>query len=373
MHAKRWSRSGAAMMIVVVASITLITTFARAATAPFSNSVLHHARLKVLWQMPLGLGPRTHDRITHVWLLGKNVYVLTKYGYLICINASSGSIQWTQQYAVRGQATLEPISYGKNHLLIVAGSKLLVVSKADGSVTKSQTLKFAPSTRPLISNGRMFIGAYHDRMYVLSPHIPIFMHWAQFSRGDAFLSRPIVLDGMMVCGSQDGRVWGHIATDGSGGWRRLLSGSVVADLGTDGHLVFVPCLNHNLYAINASTGLAPWITRLPGRLTHQPVMFGKRLTICTGGAGLISLNPTTGSIQWGPVVGVKRIVGEVGHRIAASGRNQLLIISPADGDVIYRATESTPCVYAKSTVSKRIYVASTNGFLLALVRRYPLD
>jgi outer membrane protein assembly factor BamB len=373
MHAKRWSRSGAIITTMMVAFVLFATSFTRAATVPFSNSTLHRARLKVRWQMPLGLGVRTHDRIAHVWLLGKSVFVLTRYGYLICLNASSGSIRWTQQYAVRGQATLEPVNYGKKHLLIIAGSKLLVVSKADGSVTKSQALKFAPSTRPVISNGRMFIGSYHNRMYALSPHIPLFMHWAQYSSGDAFLSRPVVLDGMLVCGSQNGHVWGHLATDGSGGWRRTLSGAVDANLGTDGHRVFVPCLNHNLYAINASTGIAPWITRLPGRLDHQPVMFGKRLMICTGGAGLISLNPASGVIQWGPVSRVKRIVGKIGHRIAAAGRNGLLIISPADGAVIYTAVASAPCVYAKSTVSKRIYVASTNGFLMALVRRYPLD
>ena len=373
MHAKRWSRSGAIIITMVVACAMFVTTFARAATVPFSNSALHRARLKVLWQMPLGLGARTHDRIAHVWLLGKNVFVLTQYGYLICIKASSGAIRWTQQYAVRGQATLEPVNYGKKHLLIIAGSKLLVISRSDGSVMKSQTLKFAPSTRPVISNDRMFIGSYHDRMYALSTHIPLFMYWAQYSSGDAFLSRPVVLDGMVVCGSQNGYVWGHLATDGSGGWRRTLSGAVDAALSTDGRRVFVPCLNHNLYAINASTGIAPWITRLPGRLDHQPVMFGKRLMICTGGAGLLSLNPRSGEIQWGPVAGVKQIVGKIGHRVAAACRSRLLIVSPADGDVIYSAAASTPCVYAKSTVSKRIYVASTDGFLMALVRRYPLN
>ena len=104
-------------------------------------------------------------------------------------------------------------------------------------------------------------------------HLPEHFEACTVQSGDAFLSRPVVLDGMVVCGSQNGYVWGHLATDGSGGWRRTLSGAVDAALSTDGRRVFVPCLNHNLYAINASTGIAPWITRLPGRLDHQPEHF----------------------------------------------------------------------------------------------------
>jgi outer membrane protein assembly factor BamB len=357
----------------MVAAVCFAATSAQAAVVPFSGPALHRARLKVRWELPLGLGRHSHDRIDHVWLLGKNVFVLTQYGYLICINGSSGAIRWTQDYTVRGQKTFEPVNYGKKHLLIIAGSKVLIVNRVDGTVAKSQALKFAPSTRPVISDDRMFIGSYHDRMYVLSPHIPLFMQWAQYSRGDAFLSRPLVLDGMVVCGSQNGHVWGHLATDGSSGWRRLLSGAVDANLGTDGRLVFVPCLNHNLYALNAGTGIAPWIARLPGRLVHQPVMFGKRLLICSGGAGLISLDRSTGRIQWGPVPGIERVVGKIGHRIAAAGSAGISILSPADGNVIYTARASAPCVYAKTTSSKRIYVASTSGFLMALVRRYPLN
>jgi outer membrane protein assembly factor BamB len=372
MHAKRWSRSSAAILMVMVGCL-FATSLTRGAIVPFSNASLHKARLKVLWEMPLGLGARTHDRIARLWLVGNKVYVLTRYGFLICIKASSGTILWTQKYTARGQATLEPILYGKKRLLIVSGSKVLIVNKDDGTVAKSEALKFAPSTRPLISNDRMFIGAYHNRMFVLSPHLPLFMQWAQYSRGDAFLSRPVVLNGMAVCGSQNGHLWGHIATDGSSGWRRELSGAIDANLGTDGRLVFVPCMNHNLYAVNAATGIAPWITRLPGRLTHQPVMFGKQLLICTGGAGLFSLDPATGHIQWGPVTGVGRVVGRIGRRIAAAAPGKLLIISPVDGDVVYQAVAMTPCVYAKSTSSPRVYVSSTRGVLMALVRRYPLD
>lgn len=372
MHTKRWSCSGATILTVMVCFL-FTTTLVRGASIPFSNTALHQARLKVLWQMPLGLGVRHHDSIAHVWLLQKRLYVLTRDGYFICIRASSGTILWTQKYTPRGQATLEPVNYSKKRLLVVSGSKILIVKKSDGTVIKSQSLKFAPSTQPVISNDRMFIGSYHNRMYALSPHLPLFMHWAQYSRGDAFTSRPVILKGMFVCGSQNGYVWGHIATDGSSGWRRILSGAVDAALGTNRHLVFVPCLNHNLYAINATTGIAPWITRLPGRLVHQPVMFGKRLLICTGGSGLLCLNPSSGEIQWGPVAGAQRVVGKIGRRIAAATAHGLLIISPIDGDVVYHAAASTPCIYAKSTSAKRIYLSSTDGFLMALVRRYPLD
>ncbi len=372
MHGMRWSRSSATILMVMVCCL-FTTNLTRGAAAPFTSAALHKARLKAYWQMPLGLGARTHDRISHLWLLGKKVYVLTRYGYFICINASSGTILWTQKYTARGQTTMEPVTYGKKRLLIVSGSKILIVKKSDGSVIKSQALKFAPSTRPVISNDRMFIGSYHNRMYVLSPHLPLFMQWAQYSRGDAFLSRPVVLNGVVICGSQNGHLWGHIATDGSSGWRRTLSGAVNANLGTDGQLIFVPCMNHNLYAINASTGIAPWITHLPGRLDHEPVMFGKQLLVCTGGAGLFSLKPSSGQIQWGPVAGVTRVVGKIGRRIAAAAGGKLLIISPIDGGVVYRMAAATPCVYAKSTSSQRIYVASTSGYLMALVRRYPLN
>ncbi len=371
MRAKRWSYASLLACSVICLSLAFAPP-SRGAPAPFTDGALHHARLKALWQLPLGLGNHSRDRISHLWLVGKKLFALTHFGFLICVNASSGTIAWTQEYATRGQGTFEPVPYGKNQLLIVSGGKMLVVNAADGTVTKSQTLRFAPSTRPRIGSDRLFIGAFHDRLYSLSTHIPLFMQWAQYSRGDAFLSRPVVLDGMIVCGSQKGFLWGHIATDGSDGWRRILSGAVVANLGTDGKLVFVPCLNHNLYAVRPSSGIAPWITHLAGRLDHKPVMFAKHLLICTGDTGLFSLSPSTGQIQWGPAAGVERVVGKIANRIAAvTSAGRLEIISSADGTVIYHAKAKTKCLFAASTHSSTVYAASTRGYLMAIVRRYP--
>ena len=336
---------------------------------PESESL--EAGIRENWQIPLGFSNRHPDGVAAIWPEGKAVYVATKRGFLISVNAHAGTINWDAKPAGLGQTMSRPMRYAKGQIMILADGYAKIVSVASGRVIKSMNLRKAPGGEPILFNGRLLLGASYGGFYGLSSSFPDTVRWAQYSRDDSFVSNPVVAkNGSVTFASTRGYVWNKDATDGVGAWKRILGSSVTAPLSTNNKLVFVPCHNDNLYAFSVANGRCPWILHLPGQLNTRAVPEGKLVLIISSSAGLYGISAATGLKIWGPVAQIKEIVAIAGDRVlAADTHNNLRILRISTGRELAHVRIPYAAFYANNIAGAVVYLVTTHGQLVSLAMR----
>src|SRR5271170_1760620 len=220
--------------------------------------------LREIWQLPLVINS-DRNQIIAVTPLNDSVYVLTKQGYLISIDATAGTTQWKIQLPGSGSTTLRPTNYAPNQILIVCQGQIMIIDSRSGKILESASLSFAPATNPLVGDDHIYLGALNDSMYALTAEFPISNVWFQLSVGDSFTSDPVLVQDTLIFASRSGTLWGKPADDGQGGWNRQLGGSVIASPAASDEYVYYPCMDGKVYSVEAATGIVPWTTRLPGK------------------------------------------------------------------------------------------------------------
>ncbi len=379
-----WTKRLAGLLLGGLASAPVA---AGAAAYSYTQPLLPRATarntgLHTLWQIPIGLTPADRDRVLHLARVGSLVFVLTARGYLVGINAADGTIRGSTKVPGEGDLVKGIVRFGRHQVLLTALGELLDMNTRTGKMVHRQVLKFAPGTAPLVTPAGIFIGDLAGQMHALSAKFPLYGQWFQEAAGDSFQTNPVLagrrsrrLDkasGRLVFVSRQGVLWGRDPADGQGGWRRRLGGRVtVGGLTAGDGLVFVPCLDHKLYAIDPESGMAPWIIHLPGRLDHRPRVCGKKLLIASGGAGLFCLAAASGRRLWGPVRGVGDVIARNGSTlVAVTQRGDLALLNLKNGATVGAAPLRGAALFAENPYQKNsFYVAAWDGRVAALILR----
>ena len=336
-----------------------------------SESQSLQAGIQENWQIPLGFSRRHPDAVAAIWPEGKAVYVATRRGFLISINARVGTINWDAKPARLSQTMSRPMLYAKGQIMILANGYAKIISVASGRVLKSMPLRKAPGARPILFNGRLLLGASYGGFYGLSSSFPDTVRWAQYSRNDSFVSDPVLAkNGSVTFASTRGYVWNKDATGGTGTWKRILGAAVTAPLSTNNKLVFVPCHNDNLYAFNVANGRCPWILHLPGQLNSQAVPVGKLVLIISSTTGLYGISVATGLKVWGPVTHIKKIAAIAGNRLfAVDNHNNLRLLRIGTGRELAHIRIPTAVFYADNSAGSVVYLVTTHGQLVSVAMR----
>ncbi|NNM84655.1 MAG: PQQ-binding-like beta-propeller repeat protein [Phycisphaerales bacterium] len=338
-------------------------------TQVLPHAVAENLNLKELWQIPIGLSKVDGDQVLGMWRVGPDLYVSTRHGYLISINAKAGTINWDAKPARDGRTISAPAVAGKDKVAIFAQGYALTMNTRTGEITKRGLLGAAPGTDPAIYNGRLLMGGVDGGFYGLSAKFPGIVRWAQLSAKDSFTSDPVLgIDGSVTFASHLGYIWNKDATSGAGNWKRTVLGGVVAPLTSVGKLAFVPSLDSNVYAFEITSGQCPWVEHLPGRLDQPAIPSGKQLLVVSSGIGLFSLNSQTGVEKWGPVKGIARILAiHQGQAYGITASGEIKLISLGTGQI--DASGSIPMLhaFADNWAGSTVYVATTDGRVAALV------
>ena len=367
-----WSAAAvcAVLVLSLVPAVQARTPAAYAAPL-ISHAAARAADLKVRWQTPIGLSRGKHDRVVNLWHVGSLVYVVTSRGYLVAINASSGTIRWTRQIHGLKATISRPAISGPHQVVILSSTTAYYVNSRTGADQTKAELPFPPGTHPvLIPASRLLVGSLNEGFDALSAVPPFFTEWSEDSPGDSFTSTPVVAAGTVIFGSRLGYLWGREPATGNHGWKRKLGGAITAPITSGDSLVFVPCRDNNLYAVDAQSGVSPWVTHLPGRLIHRAAVSGKILLVCSAGKGLYALNAATGKILWGPVAGITRIAARKRNTLyAVTAGGNLKMLNAASGRVIDGVRLNGARFFIYNSASPVVFIASRAGRVAAIAPR----
>ncbi|HEX6540505.1 MAG TPA: PQQ-binding-like beta-propeller repeat protein [Ktedonobacterales bacterium] len=189
-------------------------------------------------------------------------------------------------------------------------TSLNALSLQDGSrLWRTTEYSFDTILTPAVSGGRLYIGSYLDQdhnIYCLDAKTGKKL-WSYLT-GGAVLGTPVIANGTVYVGSEDGYLYALDAYTGALGWRFASSVSFYAPpLIRDG-VVFAPSQDAYLYALDARSGAMYWRAYMgvnPNRdnldirsSEANPVAVYRNVVFATLYGGLYAFDMRDGSQRW---------------------------------------------------------------------------
>lgn len=208
---------------------------------------------------------------------------------------------------------------------------------------------------------------------VLSPSNvgQIDLDWS-YTTGALVESSPAVVNGVLYVGSDDHNVYALNATTGAKLWSYTTGGNVTSSPAVAGGIVYVGSQDGNVYALNASTGAKLWNFPTSGTIRSSPTVANGVVYVGSGNGIVYALNgltgvylgsyTTAGGVVSSPVVvnGVVYVGSYDGfvYALNASNLNQIWSYPSTVG---FGATDSSPVV-----ANGVVYVGGGDGHVYAL-------
>ncbi len=294
---------------------------------------LQNVGLRQVWERQVITAPKEH--IDHVWRVADSVYVTTNQSRVIRIEAASGVKAWDITVGSNASEFHKPAEMaGGKDVVIANHGEVVVVNKATGRTEAMTALNFLATTNPIVSANLLCIGG-NDDFYGLFLDQLGGRVWVTVAPRDSFTAEPAVIGDSLVLASTAGKLWRINAADGDWVWKdRKTNGEVIAGLATDNKAVYIPSLDHYLYAFDASTGSQMWDSRLEGTLDQKPLVAKGRVLVPSTGKGLYAVSTADGSITW-EVDGLAQMAAVVGDNLwVGDTAGNLKEVALSDGSVI---------------------------------------
>ncbi len=204
------------------------------------------------WRLSIG-GSRCTWRPQSPVALGDRVFYPAADGTLYAVTASTGEVLWKR--ALDCPST-SPIVIDDDLYLGLAPSRLMRLSTKDGSTLAELPLEGPAGYRltvtedaviALIGDGNALVG--FDRALAGE-------RWRSLAEKGWSSPRPLPLGGLVVAGTEDGRLIAFDPVSGRQSWTARLEGTV-RGLGSDGQVIYVGMLSGRVYAFEPPAPLPP--------------------------------------------------------------------------------------------------------------------
>lgn len=229
---------------------------------------------------------------------------------------------------------------------------------------------------PALTDGQLLAGSYTNHtLYSLNPADGT-LNWEYTDDRNRFIAGPLIIDQSIYAASVEGAL---LAVDLNGNqlWPPFeTEHSLWATPATDGELVFLPSIDHHVYALNARNGQEVWRTEdLRGSVLGTPTIGPDGiLYVGTFGREVLALDPSSGQIlnRFATEGWVWAAPALEGDRLYFGDLDGFVYaVSLADFSEVWKVQPDTLPKQAISdsplVVEDTVYVASKSGNLHALL------
>ena len=222
-------------------------------------------------------------------------------------------------------------------------------------------------------DGLIVAGNYGHILYGLNSTGSI--AWEFAVKSGHFVATPLVTEDLIVAPSSDGYLYA-LSMDGKKVWEYDTGNTLWAQPASDGELVFVPGVNHKLYAFRLDDGALVWTEDLGSALLSAPVLDNTNLYITTMEGLIVALEPESGNTVWetpteGRIWASPALHEDVLYVSNANGKKtdsktgQILALSVADGSVIWSQTTDSPVIGGAFILPEAVVFPTEAGNLVA--------
>ena len=237
-------------------------------------------------------------------------------------------------------------------------------AKADGGKSF-----YAP---PTVIDNQMFVGDYTNTLYSLNPTSGAQI-WEFKKESGHFVSSPQVVNDTVLAPSSDNNLYA-LDQNGSLRWSFKTNNVLWAQPVSDGQLVYLPAMDHNLYALNLSDGSKVWSTDLGGSLLGSPVLQDGVLYVNTMDGKTYAVNAQDGKVVWKVEIGEQIWASPVFHENnlyfgTSAGTVYALSTDPsvsASERVLWKVTIGNPVIGAGVVIPNGLVFTTEAGDIQAM-------
>jgi serine/threonine-protein kinase len=151
-------------------------------------------------------------------------------------------------------------------------------------------------TKPVAVDGVVVVGSADRRVYGLDAKTGKTLWTA--TTGYAFTADPVIADGVVVIGDQGGNIDGFDLKTGKSVWNFGASGAIDDAAVIAGKIAYVVSEDHNVYALNITNGQAAWQYTMDDYAEQPPILVGGLIVVDNRAGQLIGLDAAKGSRVW---------------------------------------------------------------------------
>lgn len=198
---------------------------------------------------------------------------------------------------------------------------------------------------------------------------------------------PVVAQGALYVGADDGTVRAFDATTGQSRWSFTRTVGVSAQLGLDGYVavdggaVFVTSDGGAIYALDSATGKQRWLYTLPATQSHiytVPVVAGGLVYVAAGGidGAVYALDAATGKLHWkaaqeGGFDGQPVIVGGALY-VGATNSPTFYVYNAQTGAQLWTYDTSSSVISPAAIGPEMVYMCASDSAVYALRANHTL-
>jgi len=220
------------------------------------------------------------------------------------------------------------------------------------------------------ADGLVVVGNYGQVLYGLDPNGDI--RWQFTAERANFSATPLVMDDVILAPASDGYLYA-LSMTGTERWKYKTGNMLWAQPASDGEMVFLPGLDHALYALRLSDGSLVWKKDLESSLVSDPVWDQNGyLFINTLNGDVLSLKTIDGSVNWqfstqgtlwsSPLLHENTLF--VGSSEGKT-KGKVFAISAVDGSKIWEQDAGSPVIGGGAFVSDSVVFPTEGGNLSA--------
>lgn len=324
----------------------------------FSPELLDEAGLRTVWESRVSL--IAGERISNIWQLGSNIYVLTSRNYLTCISKEVGNIRFARQIAAAGQPVFEP-TLENDKLTFLAGNKIVELDPNLGSIKSQFGLDgFAASGGHASNSMYYYIPGSDNRLHVIErdSQLTIFKGTAD---DESLITSVVASDAFVTFGTATGQVVCMSPLSPEKFWQFSAVGPITAPLVRNGGYIYVSARDTNLYKISVTGGGLEWKFRSGGKLLKSARVTETTVYQSAQFKGLAAVDDRNGKEIWVMADGRDLLMEAEGRAYVITDERTLRIMDNETAEEVKTVNFKPVSAYVINSDDSRIYVGSAGG------------
>ncbi len=267
------------------------------------------------------------------------LYIGTRQGDVRALNTESGETRW--RFTLLGEDEALRGVYGTPALhedtLFVGGyDRVLYALTTNGELKWQEPVGGHIVGSPTVVDGVVLVGADDGKVYAFEREDQS-SRWT-FQTGNKVWSSPAVAEGVVYASSLDKNLYAISLEDGSKLWQFATNGAIASSPVYDDGVVYIGSFDGVFYAVNAADGTLRWSFDDAGSwYWGTPIIHGEDVYAPSLDGRLYALNKRTGKLRWsltteGPIVGSPSVIFDM--ITVGSDDGRLHIVRISDGNPI---------------------------------------
>jgi outer membrane protein assembly factor BamB len=287
------------------------------------------------WVRSLSLGPgqQVHAAVP----VGDLLIVLEKpQNFVTALNLSDGQTQWKRVLG-RGLERLLSASGDDDNIYVTTGRRVFILNRSRGEVTDIQDFAYFVEAPSILIDGRLITGSGDGRLFAHDVDAG-YKVWAYALPGRITTAPVEDLDNVFAVDNLGNYVMLR-SSDGELRWTGSAYGPITAAPALDRSHIILASEDQSLYSLASITGSPRWLPyRSEAPLTLAPTVVDQIIYLPEPGRGLTGIDANIGQKIWNVDDRYTPVLASHHQRVLAFDGQQLAYIDPTTGKRI----ESVP-------------------------------